>query len=310
MKRTLVTGANGFIGRHCLRALQKSDDEIHIVSSRPVTEERRDVNFHTVDLFDPTQTAKLLERIKPDQLLHLAWYSEPQSFWTAPENIAWVEASAKLIEAFARFGGKRVVVAGTCAEYDWRGDGVLSEYEIPLNPATTYGKCKHELHLRVESLAKEFGLSAAWARLFFLFGPHEHPERLVPSVINSLMHGDKTRCTHGQQLRDFLSVADVGSALVALLEGEVTGAVNIGSGEAVSVRYIVNAIARKLGREDLVQFGDLPSPANEPPLLVADITRLTEEVGWLPQCDLSTALDETIRWWQEQSTRQKSLERT
>ncbi|WP_421021629.1 NAD-dependent epimerase/dehydratase family protein, partial [Klebsiella pneumoniae] len=78
--------------------------------------------------------------------------------------------------------------------------------------------------------ASQTGLSATWARLFFMYGPGEHPNRVTSSVILSLLQGKSAQCSHGMQIRDFLHVADVASALVTLLDSDVTGPVNIGSG--------------------------------------------------------------------------------
>jgi len=76
--------------------------------------------------------------------------------------------------------------------------------------------------------------------------------------------------------------------------------VNIGSGCAIALKDIIFQIAQKLGRQDLVQLGAIPAPANEPPLLVADVNRLQTEVRWSPKYDLSEGLDNTIVWWQKE----------
>jgi nucleoside-diphosphate-sugar epimerase len=84
---------------------------------------------------------------------------------------------------------------------------------------------------------------------------------------------------------------------VALLESSVEGAVNIASGAPVSVRDVVTRIAIALKREDLLRFGAHPIAAGEPPLLAADVRRLTEEVGWRPRFELESGLEATIGWW-------------
>ena len=117
-------------------------------------------------------------------------------------------------------------------------------------------------------------------------------------MVKGLLENEIIECSEGKQLRDFLFVGDVASALAAFLGSPVDGAVNIGSGKAVSVRDLVGAISRKIGNEDLVHFGARPTAENEPLEFAADIKRLTEEVGWRPQYTLDEALDLTIQWWQ------------
>lgn len=327
MKKVLLTGATGFIGRHCLRSLADAGnfDEIHAVSTR---EDARDfapepavnsdsattttkkasgvVRWHKANLLSDGDVRRVLAGVRPTHLLHLAWYAEPGKYWTSPVNEEWLRASKELLGAFVEHGGERVVVAGTCAEYDWSDGGYCSERETGLLPATLYGKCKHALHRALEELSGETGLSAAWGRIFFLYGAHEHPQRLVSSVIRALLRNEPARCTHGEQLRDFLYVQDVADAFVALLESDVRGAVNIASGRTVALKEVIGEIGRALDKPHLIQLGALAAPSNEPPLLAARTERLNQEVGWSPRYDLRAGLQETIEWWQREMAESRS----
>jgi nucleoside-diphosphate-sugar epimerase len=303
MTRVLVTGANGFIGRCALRALAgRGDYEVHGVTSRSPGPAGGAARWHTADLMDPRQVHDLLGELRPTHLLHLAWYTAPPQYWTSTENFRWVQASLELLRQFAERGGQRVVMAGTCAEYDWRY-GYCSEAVTPLQPATTYGACKNALRSLLEEYSRRTGLSSAWGRVFLLYGPHESPGRLVPSVIGALSRGEPAPCTSGSQVRDFLHVQDVADALVTLMASGVKGAVNIASGKPVAVREVVWAIADRLGRRDLVRLGALPDRPEEPPVLLADVGRLTHECVWSPRYDLDAGLEETIGWWNAQAAR-------
>jgi nucleoside-diphosphate-sugar epimerase len=151
----------------------------------------------------------------------------------------------------------------------------------------------------LEAAAAGLNLSAAWGRIFFLYGPHEHPARLVPHVIRGLLRREPVACTEGTQIRDYLYVRDVASAFVSLLDSDVTGAVNISSGQSLEVREIIYQIADQLDGRELVRLGALPAAGDEPPLLVGDTLRLKREVGWTPGYSLSDGLAETIQWWRE-----------
>jgi nucleoside-diphosphate-sugar epimerase len=133
--------------------------------------------------------------------------------------------------------------------------------------------------------------------VFFLYGPNEHPDRLVSSVIRSVLEGQEARCSHGRQIRDYLHVQDVADAIVSVLDSGVEGPINIGSGTVVTLRDIVVMIGRMLGREDLIRLGAIPSRANDTPMVVADIERLTTEVKWQPSYMLEAGLAQTIEWW-------------
>ncbi len=282
-KRVLLTGARGFIGRRCLPILLERGYEVHGVTSRQAPAETRAVRWHTADLLDPAQVSALLQASRPTHLLHLAWVTTPGEYWTSAENNRWLAAGRDLIRAFAQQGGHRAVGAGTCAEYDWSG-GHCDEASTLLAPATLYGEAKHALSCVFEDAGRESGLTTAWGRIFLLYGPAEHPARLVPSVARALLRGKPANCSGGTQVRDFLYVKDVAGAFAALLDSEVTGAVNIASGQPTAVRDVVLAIAAAIGRRELLRFGD---PANEPPRLTA----ATEPTSFCQRGSAASCLD-------------------
>ena len=121
MKKVLLTGASGFVGRHCLPALVARGYEVHAVSSSATApaDTPPGVRWHQADLLDGAQVSALLAQVRPRHLLHSAWYAVPGKYWTAPENFRWVRASLHLLQTFAAHGGRRVVVVGSSAEYDW-----------------------------------------------------------------------------------------------------------------------------------------------------------------------------------------------
>jgi nucleoside-diphosphate-sugar epimerase len=295
-ERILVTGASGFVGRHCLPLLAAAGYEVHAVASRMPPRPSAGISWHITDLLDARQSSSLVERVRPTHLLHLAWDVAPGKYLTAPENLSWVRSSLDLLRAFAASGGRRVVMAGTCLEYE-PGHGRCSEALTPLRPRSLYGACKHAVQVVLSSFAREAGLSAAWGRLFFLFGPHERPGRFVPYVVTSLIRGEEALCSHGRQVRDFLYVKDAASALVALSGSDVTGPVNIASGQPRQLAEVARVIGDVLGRPELIRLGALPSREGEPAILTADVTRQREEVGWSPEHDINAALRETVEWW-------------
>jgi nucleoside-diphosphate-sugar epimerase len=294
VSRVLVTGATGFIGRHALPLLVAAGDEVHAVA-RVARSAGHDVAWHSADLLSPGAAEAVIAKAAPARLLHLAWYAEHGKFWTAPENVRWVEASLALLRAFAAGGGRRAVLAGTCAEYDWQlGDGTFAE-DAALGPSTLYGAAKDGLHEVAEAFATQAGFELAWARVFFLYGADEAPGRLFGSIAGALLAGEAARTTDGTQVRDFLHVDDVAAAFAALVRSDVVGAVNVGSGEGVAVRDAIAEIARAAGRPDLLELGALPRRAGEPVRLVADVGRLRNEVGFVPRIGLHDGVAAMVR---------------
>jgi UDP-glucuronate decarboxylase len=270
--------------------------EVHAVSRTPG--ELSGVHHHSVDLFDESAVSRLLENVRPTQLIHLAWYTEPPEYWYSPLNATWEIHSLQLFEAFVRNGGRRLVGTGTCAEYEWGAD-VLSEAATPEIPATPYGCAKLSLKRRAEKLVADAGVSFAWARFFFVFGPHEREGRFVPSIINPLLRNESANCRNGDLWRDFLYVDDAGDALVALASSDVEGTVNIASGTGSQLGSVAREIGAMIGRADLVHIASNGSVTSEPKLLVADVSRLKREVGWEPRYTRHEAIERTIDWHAE-----------
>jgi nucleoside-diphosphate-sugar epimerase len=293
VSRVLLTGASGFIGRQALAALVAAGHEVHAVA-RHRGEEAPGVTWHEADLLAGLTP---VAQIEAEILVHLAWYAEHGKFWTSPENVRWVQASLGLLQEFAAAGGRRAVFAGTCAEYGWSRE-VYSE-DAPLAPATLYGAAKHGLHVVASAFSEQVGIGLAWGRLFFLYGPFESPGRFVPSIVLPLLRGEPALMTEGTQRRDFLHSVDAAAAFVALADSDITGAVNIASGQPLLLRELAEDIARQLGREGLLQVGATPISANDPPALIADVSRLREELRWKPRIALSDGLEEVIAWWRE-----------
>jgi nucleoside-diphosphate-sugar epimerase len=308
LKRVLVTGAGGFIGRSSIAPLKRMGFEVHAVFSGaapgPIPTALSGAFTHVADLLSERDVDVLLKRVAPTHLLHFAWIATPGIYWHSADNFRWLAASQNLLQGFRALGGIRAVMAGSCVEYDWSKASVCNETSSPMadeSTATTpYAAAKIALQKALAQFAREEHLSSAWGRLFFQFGPHEHPDRLVPSVIRHLLVNQEALCTHGRQIRSFLHVADVGAAFAQLLESDVQGPVNIGSDERIALADLIDRIALEIGRPDLVRLGARSAPTDEPPLLVPDVHRLRDEVHWRPQFSLNEGLRDAIGWWRGQ----------
>jgi nucleoside-diphosphate-sugar epimerase len=257
--------------------------------------------WHSVDVLDPVSVTRVVRETQASHLLHLAWATDHERFWSDPANIAWVRATCSLGEAFVEAGGTRAVISGSCAQYSWDvmdlgASGVANETRTPRRPATLYGSAKQAISELFESWSAEVGLSYATGLVFCPYGPFEKPVRLVPSVARSLLAGEPAEVGPGTHVRDFIHVDDCGEALAALVDGDIAGAVNLGSGQGSSIAEVATAIARTLGREDLLRIGARPA-REEAPRVIADIARLRDEVGVTPKHDLVSGIEATVAWW-------------
>ncbi|KGP80869.1 MULTISPECIES: NAD-dependent epimerase/dehydratase family protein [unclassified Paenibacillus] len=297
-KKIIVTGANGFIGSHVVDELALAGEDVYAISSKVEHKiNTSNVTWLKADLLDDNQIENIFSIVgSPTHLLHLAWDTTPNQYWNSSSNFKWVSASLSLFDRFRVAGGKRIVGVGSCAEYDL-SQGLCKESETPLSYNTVYGSSKNSLHHMLMTYSQHYEISSAWARLFYLYGPREHQLRLVPSVILSLLNDKKAKCSHGQQIRDYMYVKDAAQALVKLLSSESNGPVNIGSGKSISLSEIIYKIADILQHRELIQLGAIPTSVEEPKIVLADITKLIENTGWTPSTKMEDGLYETVQWW-------------
>jgi nucleoside-diphosphate-sugar epimerase len=295
-RRLLLTGATGLLGRPLLSILAARGYDVQVLSRR--SEVAGASRTLTADLLDTSSRRRALAEAKATHLIHLAWHDSPRDRWHSPENLAWAAATLNLIKEFSEFGGERAVCVGSCAEYDW-SNAVLAE-DSPLAPRSLYGKAKAATGTLCVASAPDLRLSLAWARVFFCYGPGEPKGRLLGDLLHGLSANQFVPCTDGLQRRDFLHTDDITEALACVLESPLTGAVNIGSGQATEVREIVETIARLMNRSELLQLGKIPRAKDDPPSLSADIARL-RTTGFAPKFTLTTGLEACTRAYLSES---------
>jgi dTDP-4-dehydrorhamnose 3,5-epimerase len=314
-RRVLVTGASGFVGRHCLKPLVERGFDVHTTGHTTQLETNERVTWHNCDLTQPDSVTSLMQAIRPTHLLHLAWVTDPRSFWTSGNNRQWMDATINLFREFYSSGGARVVGTGSCAEYHWDSEPLSETHSIE-RPATLYGQSKLATWHYLQTLCAEQRSSAplsagitqpekpqtaAWARLFFLYGPHGHGSRMPAAVVSSLLNGELAKCSHGKQLRDFLFIQDAADAIVTLLDSTVENVVNIGSGEPTQILDIAREVADQLNARDRLRMGAIEPPPDDPKAIVAETLRLRNELGWQPAVTLKHGINQTIAWWQAQT---------
>ncbi len=290
-KTVLLTGATGLIGRQTIAPLQALGFNV-LAGSRS----GRDVDGVpgiAIDILDPEQPKAVFESGLITHLVHLAWHDHPQDRWSSPANLDWAAATLRLVRAFAQAGGTRVVAAGTCAEYDWT-DAALTD-NSPLRQNSLYGAAKATTGMALMAAAPVLNLSLAWARIFFCYGPGEPKGRLLGDLIKGISAGETVDCTDGLQRRDFLHTADIGRALAQILDRDVSGAINVASGEATPVRALIEEVSNQMGHPERVSLGAKPRPKNDAACVLADVSRLRDGVGFKPEFTIKTGVADVLK---------------
>lgn len=271
IRRVLITGSTGFVGRQVLAALLESKvTVIPVVRSGSVgklpASPRLEKPILTEDLFGENESWWRQNLKGVDVLLHVAWYVEPGQYQLSAENLKCLIGTLRMAQSAAEVGVKRIVGVGTCLEYA-ASDKPLST-QSPLSATSPYAACKLAAYSALSQILPLHDVDFAWCRLFYLHGDGEDPRRLVPQIRKGLSEGRPVDLTTGSQVRDFLDVAEAGRRIAAVSLSHKVGAVNICSGKPVTVRALAESIADEYGRRDLLTFGARRDNPVDPPYVV------------------------------------------
>ena len=281
--KVLLTGATGFIGSHVLKQLE--DAEIDFIVAGRTRPAAYTGDFIETDLLQVGISKDVIQLARVSHLIHLAWYTEHGAYWKSPLNLRWVDATVQLTEAFCLAGGKQMVLAGTCAEYDW-SYGYCNEANTPLNPASLYGKAKDVTRRLVTAICAEHQVTCSWGRVFLPYGPGEDSRRLIPALMNVFDGKRDPFGVNASPFRDFLHVEDVAAGFLTLLQKGSAGDFNICSGQPVQITEVVKLLARSRNVDPKLVLGLTANRPGEPALLIGDNQKIMQ-LGWRPKHNIN-----------------------
>jgi nucleoside-diphosphate-sugar epimerase len=299
-QRALVTGASGFIGRHLVDGLIDAKTQV-LALVRPGS--RLPDRWHgevtcivCADWGEAGLRAALASR-PFDIAFHLATYGvRPTDRDPGLMLRINVDLPALLVH-LCKERGARLVMAGTCSEYQKPADRRPLTEQSPLEVTKLYGSSKAAGGNVASALAGSLGVRLRLLRFFNVYGAGEAPHRLLPSLVAGLGRGERVKLSEGTQVRDFIYVDDVVEACIKAGDDLVspsralTAAWNVCTGTGHSVRAFAALVAEAMGeRAELLGFGELPMRADDEPYLVGDGERMFRELGWRPKHDLRAGI--------------------
>lgn len=304
--RALVLGASGFIGRHVAHALGGHQAELYIAGRdvralKDMTPRIPGAQSITCDLADANAIADLIRDLRPAVTFNLAGYGvdprERDETTAFRLNAELPSLLAELLAAVRRVGGwkgQALVHAGSALEYG-TASGDLRE-TTSAHPTTLYGRSKLEGTCAIAAHCRWSGLPAITARLFTVYGPGEHPGRLLPSLIEAARTNTPLDLTAGTQRRDFGYVGEIAEGLLRLGAAQASPgeAVNLATGTLTSVRDFALRAMNVLGADPaLLRFGVIATRTEEMSHEPVAIERLRALVGWTPEAAIETGLAST-----------------
>ncbi|MBU4201492.1 MAG: NAD(P)-dependent oxidoreductase [Verrucomicrobia bacterium] len=292
--KVLITGVTGFIGRRLEKFIDPAD-EIYALCLPSLGSLGSGVKVVLGDLADLSSFSARLAEINPDVCIHLAWQGLPDyGFEASRKNL---EQGTALFRFLAEeCGCCRIVALGSCWEY---GKSLGSCREDDTVATSSYFVwAKHALCDMGLMLAAKYQLSFVWMRLFYVYGPGQRSESLIPTLIRSLKQGDLPVVKTPANANDFVFVDDAAKALLLAAKKDVlTGIYNVGTGWACPVWKVCEILERSMGRKPEYAQQLRASTAAPTAEFWADMSKTEKILGWRAGVSLEQGLQECIHSW-------------
>src|SRR3989344_2895301 len=290
-KKVLVTGANGFIGRHLVKRLKSEKAEIFSIDREK--SDIKGVKHFSADITDHEKIKKIVEEIKPDYIFHLAANTSRDD----SEEIILMEVNfhgtENLLNALSNVNYELLVFMSTGMVYTDKNFPKFSE-DSKVSPYSAYGRSKVEAEKACLSQMKK-GKHVVIVRPFSVYGPgQERSDMLIPAMINAMKTGGEITMHGGDQTRDYVYVEDLVDFLMTIVEKDVKDEIlNCGTGQETSIKDIVDMIT-EMSKEKKANVNYHPYRKKDVYRQWADMTKAKKLLGWEAKTSLRDGLKKTL----------------
>jgi nucleoside-diphosphate-sugar epimerase len=282
--KILIIG-NGFLASQIVKRLEAEGNELLIFSRRSSVGIKAEQVIG--DIFDFDNFVKVLDW-EPQVVIHTAWITTPKSYKEHPSNFEYANFTSRLAQSLLGSKVEHFIVLGTCAEYLQEFNPSLQGIENPAS-MTLYAEQKIRAFNSVSRFLGNSEIRFTWARVFFPYGPGQHPLRLIPTLLSSLKNGEPICLSDTSSVHDWITTRDVASAISWILRYELTSEIDIGTSIGFTNLEILTTLEELLGINHKRATGKIHEVGLNQILLANKETSLFSS-GWIPKDSLVAGL--------------------
>lgn len=301
----LITGGAGFIGTNLIqKLLDLGCSNINLIIKNSTSLNRLDnvlqeIHLHRVDLLNKDGLQKVVNKIDPRIIVHLATYSAYRDQTAALDMIKTnIEGTLNLLMSTRNINYDIFINTGSSSEYGIK-ENPMKENDL-LKPISFYAVTKASATLLCQVFAKEYQKPIVTLRPFSVFGPYEEENRFIPTIVKAVIKNKPIKLTPGDQRRDFIYIQDVVNIYIRTisyrkrLSGQI---LNMGTGIEYTNDQVVQALFKVTGKKVKIEKGAFPKRLWDTSHWVADISKTKKLLNWKPKFSLEKGLTETYLWF-------------
>lgn len=294
--KIVVSGATGFLGSWICRVLANRFDVVALVRPNSNIYRLEGISPIVISKVAETHWGSFLESSNAHAWLSLDWHGVSN----VDRNEEFQKNNVDRLDSLCSKVKSIPIIVGTGSQAELGPINDLISEELPDAPTTKYGEAKVSARKVMKSHAEAFGSKFVWARIFSTYGALDSNDWLIPATIDSLIKGQRMPLTRGDQEWSYLHAYDLARAFEAIItETDLHGIVNVGNPETVQIRKVAQLIGRKLGREDLLGFGEVEYRPDQVMKLAPRCESLIKH-GWEPRIALEDGISHLIKWMSRQ----------
>ena len=298
--KVLISGSGGFLGSVFSNLCKNKGYSVLEIKrkNKPTVDNSSDSVWYSYSLLEDDFVTQIKD-FKPNIFVHFAWKGVSNATRNEDQYRYNINLTLESIELAKIVGCTKWIGFGSQAEYGLKNEAIVED--MPCEPISDYGKSKLSLSISSLGLCHSLGIEGAWIRIFSIFGENDHSTALIPSVIGKMFQNEDVYLTDCTQTWDYLYITDALEALDAFMSNFKSGIYNLGSGNAIILKEVIELIQKNINSKSKIHFGNIKFNENSVRFLVANINKLSQQTSWKPRFSIEQGIKNTVMYYKNKN---------